>query len=63
MGIMSSMITVRIRYDNEKVCYKSIFLIDNKPTVETLEWYIKDLKKQWRTTDVAITYIKEDILE
>lgn len=58
---MSSMITVRIRYDNEKVCYKSIFLPYNKPTVETLEWYIKDLKKQWRTTDVAITYIKEDI--
>lgn len=60
---MSSMITVRIEYGNEKVCYKSIFLPYNKPTVETLNWYIKDLKKQWRNADVAITYIKEDILE
>ena len=60
---MSSMITVRIGYGNEKECYKSIFLPYNKPTAETLSWYIQDLKKHWSTPDVAITYIKEDILE
>ena len=55
------MITVRIGYGNEKVCYKSIFLPYNKPTVETLSWYIQDLKEHWNSPDVAITYIKEDI--
>ena len=58
---MPSMITVRIGYGNEKVCFKSIFLAADKPSAKCLQEHISTLKKEWRASNVAIVYIKEDI--